>query len=181
MQVLTKRRVVENGQRALPVRMESHAAAASGVVVSLAGLGLVGVGLWARREVGLALAREHVVGTADTRPPNAPVTSGTAARSLAEVIRARTLAAAGGRTYSETDEFVDGDGNETPDAAAALKDQGTGRPVESPTHALWLQSMTLQTALMQAYLSARVADLTLAVGAALVGAGAGITAAGVRR
>lgn len=153
----------------------------SGIVVALGGLGFVAAGLWARREVGYALARERVVSTPDAEPPEAPVRSGAAARSLAEVIRERTLAAAGGRTYSETKAYLDGEGNPTADAASALKDERTGQPVENPDHALWIQSMTLQNALMQAYVSARLAELTIALGATLAAAGTGIAAAGAAR
>lgn len=154
---------------------------ASGIVVATAGAGLVVVGLWARREVERVLARERIVGTSETAPPDAPVTSASAARSLAEVIRSRTLAATGGRTYAETAEYVDGDGNPTSDAGSALRDERTGQPIENPEHALWLQSTTLQTALMQAYLSSRLAELTVALGASLVAAGAGLVAAGTGR
>lgn len=152
-------------------------ATASGIVVGFAGLGFVGVGLWARREVQRVLSRERIVSTSDAKPPNAPVRTAAAARSMAEVIRRRTLSATGGRTYAETDEFVDGEGNTTSDAAFALIDQRTGQPLENPEHALWVQSTTLQTALTQAYLSARLADLTVGLGVALVAAGAGITVA----
>jgi hypothetical protein len=123
------------------------------------------------------LSRERIVSTSDAKPPNAPVRTAAAARSMAEVIRSATLSATGGRTYAETEEFVDGNGNATSDAASASKDDRTGQPLENPEHALWLQSMTLQTALMQAYLSARLADLTVGLGVALVAGGAGITLA----
>jgi hypothetical protein len=168
-------------QRRRGARAGVSVATASGIVVGLAGFGFVGVGSWARREVERALERERIMSTSDAKPPNAPVTSAAAARSMAEVIRRRTLAATGGRTYAETDEFVDGEGNSTSDAASALKDERTGQPLENPEHALRLQSTTLQTALMQAYLSARLAELTIALGAALVAAGCGIAAAGVAR
>lgn len=120
----------------------------SGVVVGLAGAGLVAVGLWGRREVRRTLARERITSTADAKPPNAPVRSGAAARTLAEVIRARTVAASGGRVYAEVEEFLDADGHGTSDATTALKDDRTGQPLENPEHALWIQSTTLQTALL---------------------------------
>ena len=146
----------------------------SGIVVGLAGAGLVAVGVWGRLEVRRTLARERITSTADAKPPNAPVTSGAAARSLAEVIRTRTVAASGGRVYAEVEEFVDADGHGTSDAAAALKDDRTGQPLENPEHALWIQSTTLQTALLQAYVSERIADLATGLGVALLAAGAGI-------
>jgi hypothetical protein len=161
----------------LPAPPGAPIATASGAVVGLAGLGLVAAGLWGRREVARALARERVVSTADAKPPNAPVRTAAAARSLSEVIRDRTLAAADGRTYAETDEFLAADGTPTSDPLLAHKDE-SGRPIENPQHALWLQAMTLQTALMQAYVSGRIADLTVALGVALTAAGAGIAAAG---
>jgi hypothetical protein len=81
------------------------------------------------------------------------VTSAAAAPALAETIRSRTLAAAGGRTYAETDEFLASGGGTTADAAAALVSEATGQPVHNPTYELWVTSTTLQTALLQAYLS----------------------------
>ncbi|HEX2292247.1 MAG TPA: hypothetical protein VHH55_02975 [Gaiellaceae bacterium] len=108
------------------------------------------------------------------------MTSGPAERSLAEAIRRRTLAAAGGKTYSETGTYLDAEGNPTADAESALKDERTTQPLENPEHALWIQSTTLQTALMQAYVSARLAERTVALGAAFVAAGAGIAAASRR-
>jgi hypothetical protein len=153
--------------------------AGAGALVTLAGIGLVGVGIWARREVGRALAEERIVGTGDMTPPNAPVTSAAAARALSEVIRSRTVAAAGGRTYAETDEYLAAGGGTTPDAALALTTEA-GQPVHNPSYELWVTSTTLQTALMQAYLAFRLADLTAGVGATLALAGAGIAASGRR-
>jgi hypothetical protein len=43
-----------------------------------------------------------------------------------------------------------------------------------------MQSTTLQTALMQAYMAFRVAESTVALGAVLVVAGAGLAASGRR-
>lgn len=61
-------------------------------------------------------------------------------------------------------------------------DERTREPVENPKHLLWLQSTTLQTALMQAYMGSRIAELMIGLGAALAVAGAGVTAAaGSRR
>ncbi len=150
---------------------------ASGFGVGLSGLGFVGIGLWARREVARTLAQERITGIPDGKP----VTSGAAARQLADVIRLNTLEAAGGRTYAETDPYVGAAGGGTSDAALALKDERTGAPVEHPEHALWVQSTTLQTALTQAYVASRLAELTVALGAALAVVGVGLVAAGSRR
>ena len=156
-------------------RDRSIVPAEAGTAVSLAGLGLVGA-VWARREAERALSRERITGTTDMRPPGAPVRSAGSARCLAEVIRSRTLAASGGRTYAETDEFLAADGGTMSDAALALVAADTGQPVHNPEYELWVTSTTLQTALAQAYLAFRLADLTAAIGAALAVAGVGIAA-----
>lgn len=111
----------------------------AGVSTVAAGLGLVGLGLWARRDVRGGL--ERIVSTPGSNPPSAPVVDGAAARSLAEVI-----------------------------------DPVTGEPVQNPAQALWLQSSTLQTALMQAYLAQRMAELSVGLGTVLVGVGTGLAA-----
>ena len=149
----------------------------SGIGTALAGAGLVSVGLWARREVRSTLARERIFSSSGTDAESVPVTSGTAARSLAEVIRRSTLESTGGRTYAEAEPYLDSDRRPTSDRARAVVDERTGQPVENPEHALWLQATTLQTGLMQAYMGSRIAELTIGLGAVLIAAGTGITAA----
>jgi hypothetical protein len=109
-----------------------------------------------------------------------PVQGPAAARALAETIRERTLEAAGGLTYAEVPSFVDGSGAPTSDADAAVRDARTGAPVRNPQVELWLQSMTLQSALMQAYTGFRLAQFTTAVGGSLAALGLGL-ALGARR
>ena len=149
-------------------RVEVRASASSlyGTAVGLVGIGLLVVGARARRDVRLGLARERIRDRDDVR-------SAAAARSLAERIRQNTLDASGGRTYAEIEAYLDEAGQPTADRSRAARDERTGVPVENPTHDLWLQSTTLQTALMQAYIASRLADLTVGLGAtfALVGLG----------
>lgn len=152
----------------------------AGACTLAAGVGLIAVGLWGKLDVRRGLARERIVSTPDAKPPRRPVTSPAAARSMAEVIRANTLSATSGRTYGETAAYVDEHGSPTSDRALAAKDAVTGAPVESPEHALWIQSTALQTALMEAYLAARLAELTVALGATFVGIGAGLVSAARR-
>ena len=155
-----------------------HALTAStGAALGLIGAVFVGVGLWGRRETSRALARERVE---DPAGNGQRVTSAAAARSAAELIRRNTLAATGERTYAEIDPYLDADGRPTSDAADAAKDERTGAPVENPDHDLWIQSTTLQSALLQAYMAFRMSDLTIALGAALAVAGLGLAAAGRR-
>lgn len=151
----------------------SETAAGAGVVV--AGLGLLGLGAWARREVRAGLARERI-----TDPGGRSVTDASSARALAETIRAQTLESAGGKTYAEVGEYLAEDGSSTSDPTQARTDDVTGAPVKNPEVELWIRATTLQSALMQAYLAFRISDLMLAVGGALTLSGAGIVA-GARR
>ena len=153
----------------------------SGISTVVAGAGLVGVGLWARREVRTTLARERIVSSSGTGAEGTTVVCGTAARSLAELIRRSTLESADGRTYAETEPYLDCDGKPTSNREDALLDERTGEPLENPQHALWLQATTLQTALVQAYMGSRIAELTIGLGTALVAAGTGVTAATASR
>ena len=162
--------------RALVATAGSPVPAVTGAGVGLAGAGFVAIGLWARREAGRTLAREHIVGGDERKP----VTTPSRARSLAEFIRRNTLDATGGRTYAEVAPYIDAEGRPTSDREAAAKDALTGQPLESPDHDLWLQSTTLQTALTQAYLAFRLSELTIAFGASFVLVGVALTA-GARR
>jgi hypothetical protein len=144
----------------------------SGIAVSIAGVGFVATGVWARREVQAALRRERIV----SGPGAPPVTDGAAARSLAEEIRRSTVDATGGRTYAETELYLDAERNPTSERAYALEDEASGLPVENPEHTLWIKSTTLQAALMQAYVGSRLAELTMGLGAAFLATGIGLTA-----
>jgi hypothetical protein len=154
----------------------SRLSAASAAGLGVGGLVLLAVGLAARRDVARTLARERIAGQGGE-----PVTSAGAARSLAEAIRTSTLESTGGRTYSETPSYLDADGKPTSDRAHALVDERTGEPVDHPYVRLWLQATTLQTALMQAYLAFRLAELTAGLGAGALVVGAGLSAAARRR
>ena len=153
---------------------------AAGFGVGLAGVVFTLAGLWARREVGHALAEERILDPQRAGSTDQLVTTGAAARSMAEFIRKNTLAATSGRTYAETDAYVDEGGTPTSDVERAVRDERTGTPIEHPDHALWIQSTTLQTALMQAYVASRLAELTVALGASFVAVGIGLAAAGRR-
>lgn len=153
---------------------------AAGLSTLVAGLGLIGIGAWARADVRRSLARERITSPGSADPPNAPVVDATAARSLAETIREATLRSTDGKTYGETPSYVDSEGRPTSDRALAATDPLTGAPVDNPQVTLWVTSTALQTALMQAYLAQRLAELTAGLGAVLVGVGAGLTAASRR-
>ncbi|MCZ7589666.1 MAG: hypothetical protein M5U27_12605 [Gaiella sp.] len=152
----------------------------AGISTIAAGAGLLGLGLWARRDVHSGLAQERITLPESADSPKAPVRDAASARTLAETIREATLRSADGRTYGETPSYVDAEGRPTWDSAAAARDPLTGAPVDNPQASLWLTATTLQTALMQAYLAQRLAELTAGLGALLVGVGAGLTAASRR-
>jgi hypothetical protein len=161
--------------------MIAHAAAgaprlprAAGLTLGLTGMGLLGAGLWGRRETRVALQQERIDGPAGV----GRVSTAGGARAMAELVRRNTLEATGGRTYAETAPYVDEDGAPTENETEAARDARTGQPAESPDHALWAQSITLQTALMQGYMAFRLAETTMAIGAAFVVAGLGLAAAG---
>ena len=150
---------------------------AAGIAVGVAGVASVGLGLWGRREVTRALAQEHIVAGGNAGSPSAPVVTGAAARSMAEFIRQNTIEATGGHTYAETEPYTDAEGKPTSDASRAAKDERTGAPLENPDHDLWIQSTTLQTALMQAYMAFRLSELTIGLGICFSLAGLGLVAA----
>jgi hypothetical protein len=103
------------------------------------------------------------------------------ARSLAEFIRQTRVDATGGRTYAEIEPYLDANGSPTGDAAQAAKDERTGQLLSNPEASLWIQSTTLQSALMQAYMAFRLSEAMAGLGAALVTAGIGIASAARRR
>ena len=152
----------------------------AGPAVTLVGLGLVGTGLWARRDVRRALVRERIEpmgSSARGRILSTPA----GARSLADFIRGNVLESTGGRTYAEVDPYLDADGTPTDDTKLAAKDPISGAPLGNPDHVLWIEATTLQTALMQAYVAFRLAELTMAFGAALAFTGAAISSLARRR
>jgi hypothetical protein len=162
----------------MPARGDTHSArmpAVAGAAAGLVGMGFVGVGLWAHRDVRRTLAQERIAALGGGR--DGVVSSAAAARAMAELIRRNTLDATGGRTYAETAAYVGPDGEPTSDAALALRDERTGQPLENPDHELWIQSTTLQSALMQAYIAFRLSELTVALGGAFVALGVGLAAA----
>jgi hypothetical protein len=157
----------------------SRAAVLLGGAVGATGASLIVVGLRARREVRAALARERIT-PIGPETKDGFVSSAREARALAEFIRQSTLRSTADRTYAETDAYLDADGNPTGDATLAAK-ESNGRPVANPDHSLWIESTTLQVALLQSYLAFRLADLMLALGGSFAAAGASMYALGRRR
>lgn len=164
----------------MPERLHTTSGSAAGVGVAVAGVGFIAAGGWARSDVRRTLARERIV-SADAKRSNGSIATARAARSMAEVVRRNTLEASRGRTYSEVEPYLTVEGAPTGVVEQAAKDERTGQPLENPEHELWMQSITLEGALMQAYMAFRLAELTIGFGAALVATGVGLAAAGRRQ
>jgi hypothetical protein len=110
-----------------------------GFVLAGAGLFMVNEGRAAYSEVRDTLAAERIVTAEDAEIPLAPVTGPAEAKAQAEVIRKHVLATTGGKTYAELERT-------------------------DPNRAVYLNSVTLRTALMQSYMAFKIADLVQGVG-----------------
>lgn len=110
-----------------------------GFVLAGAGLFMVNEGRAAYSEVRDTLAAERIVTAEDAAVPLAPVTGPAEAKAQAEIIREHVLRTTGGKTYAELDR-------------------------SDPNRTLYLNSVTLRTALMQSYMAFKIADLVQGVG-----------------
>ena len=110
-----------------------------GVVLVGAGVFMVVEGRAAHDEVRTTLADERIITTEDAEIPLAEVDSAEEARAQADIIREHALAATGGKTYAELDR-------------------------DDPARAVYLNSVTLRTALMESYLAFKVSDLVVGMG-----------------
>ncbi len=146
---------------------------AASIVLIAFGAGSIGLGAWGLNEVRDTLAQENIVGTPDSTIPGQKVDTGSEAREFAAVMRHHALEATGGRTYAEMGRFLDPQGKETNDEAAAAKDPKSGQPVANGARNIWVTETALATALNMAYLGERVAIFGIVMGAALLLTGIG--------
>jgi hypothetical protein len=118
-----------------------------GLVLVGSGAYMVYEGRAAHDDVRDTLSAERLVTAEDAEIPLEPVTGPAEAKAQADIIREHALRTTGGKTYAEL-------------------------PRDDPNRALYLQSVTLRTALMESYLAFKVADLVVGVGLiiALLGA-----------
>ena len=143
------------------------------VILIAFGVGSIALGAWGINEVRDSLAQEKIVGTPDSSIPGQKVDTGSEAKAFAAVMRKHALEATDGRTYAEMGRFLDAQGNETNDEAAAAKDPKTGQPVANGARNIWVTETSLSTALNMAYLGERVALFGIVMGAALLLTGIG--------
>jgi hypothetical protein len=146
---------------------------AASVLLIAFGIGSIGLGAWGYNEVRDNLAAENIVGTPDSSIPGQKVDTGSEARAFAAVMRKHTLESTEGRTYAEMGRFIDAQGNETNDEAAAAKDPKSGQPVANGARNLWVTETALTTALTMAYMGERLAIFGMVMGVALLLTGIG--------
>ncbi len=146
---------------------------AASIVLIAFGIGAVYMGFDGRDQVRSDLAQEMIVGTEDSTIPGQKVDTGSEAQAFAAVIRKHTLEATGGKTYAQMGRYLDANGKETNDEAAAAKDPKTGQPVANGLRNMWINATALTTALNTAYFAESVATFAIVMGFALLLAGLG--------
>ena len=129
-------------------------AVAFGVILVGAGIFMIAEGRSAHDEVRDTLADERIITAEDAEIPLAEVDSAEEAQAQADIIREHALAASGGKTYAELDR-------------------------EDPARAVYLNSVTLRTALMESYLAFKVSDLVAGMGVIVVLLGLSHVALGI--
>jgi hypothetical protein len=144
----------------------------AGVVLIAFGIAAIVMGFNGRSEVRDSLARENIVGTDDSTIPGQKVDTGSEAKAFADVMRAHTLEITGGQTYAEMGRFLDEDGNQTNDEAAAAIGEN-GQPVENGMRNVWVTETALTTALNMSYMAEQLALFGIVVGFALLLSGIG--------
>ena len=157
-----------------------YAGVAASIILIAFGAGSLYMGVDGRDRVRDDLAREQIVGTEDSTIPGQKVDTGSEAQAFAAVIRKHTLEATDGKTYAQMGRFLDENGNQTSDEAAAAKDPKTGQPVENGLRNMWVTSTALSTALNTAYFAESVATFAIVMGVALLLTGVGFLVLTIR-
>ena len=155
-----------------------------GIVASIIliafGVGSIYTGFDGRDRVRDDLAKEQIVGTPDSAIPNQKVDTGKEAEAFAAITRKHTLEATGGKVYAELPRAVYKDSGEpVPDerAEAALK---SGEAINNPLRELWLNQISLSTALNTAYFAESVSLFAMVMGFALLLTGVGFGIVSIR-
>jgi hypothetical protein len=144
------------------------------------GIGSIVTGFDGRDRIHDNLAAEKIVGTPDSAIPNQKVDTGKEAEAFANVTRKHVLEATGGKVYAELPRAVYKDsGKPVPDdqAEAALK---SGAAINNPLRDLWLNQISLSTALNTAYFAESVSMFAIVMGFALLLTGVGFGIVSVR-
>jgi hypothetical protein len=158
---------------AMKRKLFEYGGIAASVILIAFGAGSIALGAWGFNEVRDNLAQENIVGTPDSTIPGQKVNTGSEARAFADVMRKHALESTGGRTYAEMGRYLDPQGNETNDEAAAAKDPKTGQPVANGARNIWVTETALTTALTMAFMGERLALFGMVMGVALLLTGIG--------
>jgi hypothetical protein len=146
---------------------------AASIVLIAFGIGAVYMGIDGRGYVRDNLAAENIVGTPDSTIPGQKVDTGSEAQAFAKIMRHHTLEATGGKTYAQMGQYLDANGKETNDKAAAAIDPKTHQPVANGQRNIWVTETALTTALNTSYFAEQVATFAIVMGIALLLAGLG--------
>jgi hypothetical protein len=125
-----------------------------GVVLLVAGGFMIVQGRQAHDDVRDTLADEKIISSQDADIPLAEVDTAAEAKAQADAIHEHALEASGGKTYAEMDR-------------------------DDPNRAVYLNSVTLRTALMESYMAFKVSDLVSGVGLIVALLGVGQIALGI--
>jgi len=153
---------------------------AASIILIVFGIGSIYTGYDGRDRVRDDLAKEQIVGTPDSTIANQKVDTGKEAQAFAAVTRKHTLEATGGKTYAQLPRAVTKDGGKpVPDeqAEAALQ---SGEAINNPLRELWLNQISLSTALNTAYFAESVSLFAMVMGFALLLTGVGFGVVSIR-
>jgi hypothetical protein len=167
----------------------------AGALLVVFAIGAIAIGVAGRHEVRQNIAREAIVGSPDMTPSGIKteaakaglknislptcnvagkaINTGDEAKCFASYMRIHTLEATGGLTYAQMGRFLDKNGKQTNDAAAAAIDPKTKQPVENAARNIWVTETALTTALNTSFFAERVALFSIVVGIALLLTGIG--------
>ena len=162
----------------------------AGAIVLAVGIAYIVVGANGRTEVHDTIAQEVIVGSPDMKPGGIETTlkidlptcdvagkdidTGDKARCFAKYMRIHALTATGGKTYAQMGRFLDANGKDTSDEAAAAKDPKTGEPVQNPQRNLWVSERALATGLEMAFFAEQVSLFGIVVGIVAIVIGVGL-------
>ncbi len=153
---------------------------AASIVLIAVGIGSIVIGYDGRDRVRDDLAAENIIGTPDSSIPNEKVDTGKEAEAFAEVTRKHTLEATGGKTYAELPRAIYKDGGKPVPDEQAEKALADGSAINNPLRELWLNQISLSTALNTAYFAESVSLFAMEMGFALLLTGVGFAVVSIR-
>src|SRR3982751_2188342 len=176
-------------------RITDYGGIAATIILIVFGAGALAMGLAGHATVTDSLKQERIVGTPDMTPSairaeitkaglenvdvpsqsvaNAKIDTAGKARTFAQYMRIHALLATGGQVYAEMPRFLDKAGKPTADQSRAAIGPKSGKPVDNPARAIWVNETALSPALNTSHFANQVALFALIIGIALLLTGAG--------